>query len=82
MEEAASEVPGYRYLDGKLEVIWTTSVPKDDEAAVAYFHTVMRFGPEYKPVFVQRRNEDFKYAMLPFRFDPENYTTTEMASGR
>lgn len=81
--EASSvrSVENYRYLDAKLDIIWHTSIPKDDEAAVAYFHTLMRFGSQYRPVYVQRNvasaNEGEKYETLPFTFDPDTYTTTE-----
>jgi hypothetical protein len=73
------EVPGYQYRDANLDVIWVTSVPKDDEAAVAYFHSIMLFGKGYKPVYVERRVEGTasKYQMLPFTFDPDTLTTTE-----
>lgn len=74
--DASSEValPSYRYRDASLRVIWQTSVPKDDEAALAYFHTVVRFGSEYKPVYCERierpEGGGEKYVMLKEMFDP------------
>lgn len=74
-------VENYRYWDAHLNVIWHTSVPKDDEAAVAYFHTIMQFGKGYKPVYVEKNfappNQGEEYIMLPYIFDPETRTTTE-----
>lgn len=66
----------YRYRDADLKVIWHTSVPKDNEAALAYFHVVTRFGKEYKPVYVERitrdkSGENEKVTMLKWMFDPE-----------
>lgn len=67
-------VSSYRYRDASLKVIWTTSVPKDDEAALAYFHTVDRFGPDFKPVYCERvvrtEGQSDRYQMLPDIFDP------------
>jgi len=74
--EASSElVPAtYRYRGPDLSVIWQTSVPRDDEAAIAYFHSVVRFGPNFKPVYVERITRDESgehYTMLKEMFDPE-----------
>src|SRR4051812_27036916 len=30
-------VPAYRYRNDRLEILWQTSVPKDDDEAVKYF---------------------------------------------
>lgn len=63
----------YRYRDQQLRVIWQTSVPKDDEAALAYFHVVSRFGPDYKPVYCEAITRDEAgehYRMLDEIFDP------------
>jgi hypothetical protein len=67
-----SSAPVYRYRDAKLSVIWQTSVPKDDEAALAYFHVVSRFGPDYKPVYCEAISRDEAgehYRMLDEIFD-------------
>lgn len=72
--------PSYRYRDAQLAVIWQTSVPKDDEAALAYFHVVQRFGPEFEPVYCERLDRDPESGhetpvMLREIFDPETHTT-------
>jgi hypothetical protein len=72
-------LPSYRYRDAELRVIWQTSVPKDDEAALAYFHTVSRFSKDHKPVYCERLDRDEQGhetpTMLREIFDPDNYTT-------
>ena len=76
--DTSSEValPSYRYRDASLRVIWQTSVPKDDEAALAYFHAVVRFGPDFKPVYCERIERPAgggeKYVMLKEMFDLEH----------
>lgn len=72
----SSETPApvYRYRDRQLRVIWQTSVPKDDEAALAYFHVVTRFGPDFKPVYceaITRDDDGEHYRTLREVFDPE-----------
>lgn len=71
--------PSYRYRDANLRVIWQTSVPKDDEAALAYFHAVSRFSKDFKPVYCERLTRDesgYETAtMLREIFDPDNYST-------
>lgn len=56
IDRSSSVPPGtaYRYRSRTLEVVWHTSVPQDDEAAIAYFHAVTRHGREINPVFVER----------------------------
>lgn len=71
------QVQSYQYYDDKLDVIWVTSVPKDDEAAIAYFHTVMRFGKEYWPKYVAKRQSTGEYKALPVTFDCETLTTDD-----
>ena len=73
MEPAA----GWQYYDANLNVIWVTSVPKDEEAAIAYFHTVMRFGEGFRPKYVAQRQPDGTYKALKVTFDPDNYTTED-----
>lgn len=68
-----SSAVSYRYRDAQLSVIWQTSVPKDDEAALAYFHVVTRFGPDFKPVYCEAITRDEAgehYRMLREIFDP------------
>lgn len=70
----------YRYRDASLKLIWHTSVPKDNEAALAYFHVVTRFGKEYNPVYVERITRDAngdneKVTTLRWMFDPETAQT-------
>lgn len=70
-----SAAASYRYRDAKLSVIWQTSVPKDDEAALAYFHAVVRFSPDMKPVYceaITRDDAGEHYRMLPEMFDPDS----------
>jgi hypothetical protein len=82
-EHTSSEgsAPAYRYRDASLQVIWQTSVPKDDEAALAYFHAVCRFSKDAKPVYCEaiERGEDGMgpetYRMLNEIFDPETFST-------
>lgn len=76
--QPSSESPqlSYRYRDGNLAVLWQTSVPKDDEAALGYFHTLMGFGKGYKPVYCERITRDpngdnEQVKMLDEIFDPE-----------
>jgi hypothetical protein len=81
-----SAPPSYRYRDAALKVIWQTSVPKDDESALAYFHSVVRFGPGFKPVYCERieRGEGItgeKYVMLTEVFDPEAMETKPFGIG-
>lgn len=80
-DSSVSPVQNYRYRDAQLNIIWTTSVPKDDEAAVAYFHTIMQFGKGFKPVYLEKNfaeaNQGEDYIMLPYVFDPETRTTEE-----
>lgn len=83
--EASTESfpPSYRYRNAKFQIIWQTSVPKDDEAALAYFHVVTRFGPEYAPVYVERidRTEDGEKATaLQEAFDPVNCVTKPLGA--
>lgn len=79
--EVSSETfpPTYRYRDVSLNIIWQTSVPRDDEAALAYFHTVVRFGPAYAPVYCERierpEGESERAIMLRTCFDPETMST-------
>lgn len=78
--ERSSEQPAptYRYRDAQLNIVWQTSVPKDDEAALGYFHAVVRFGPRFKPVYCERidRSEaGEKYTMLLEVFDPVSMET-------
>ena len=74
----------YRYRDAQLNEVFHTSVPKDDEAAIAYFHTVVRFGPSHKPVFVERveqvPGEGEVSTALDTVFDPETMETKPYAS--
>lgn len=78
---AESSAPAYRYRDAKLSVIWQTSVPKDDEAALAYFHFVMRNAGGPIPVYCEaiERGPDGlgpeTYRMLNEVFDAETYST-------
>jgi len=80
-ERTSSEdvLPTYRYRAADFTVVWQTSVPKDDEAAIAYFHAVVRFGPDYKPVYCERidrpEGEGEKYTMLKEVFDPLSMET-------
>ena len=67
----------YQYYDENLNVIWVTSVPKDDEAAIAYFHAVMRFGSSFRPKYVAKRQPDGEYKGLKVTFDCDNYTTED-----
>jgi hypothetical protein len=77
-----SSAPAYRYRDAKFAVIWQTSVPRDDEAALAYFHAVCRFVKGGSmPVYCEaiERGEDGlgpeTYRMLGEIFDPEMRST-------
>lgn len=75
---AESFAPAYRYRDAKLSVIWQTSVPKDDEAALAYFHFVVRNCGGVVPKYceaITRDDEGEHYRMLPEMYDPETYST-------
>lgn len=81
-DDASTEIAqlAYRYRDANLAVIWHTSVPKDDEAALAYFHVVQRFGKEYAPVYCERIDRDAdggseKVTMLKEIFDPATHET-------
>lgn len=71
----------YRYRDGDLRVIHQTSVPKDDEAALAYFHTICLFGPAYRPVYVEHRtsawNEAEVFETLPYMFDLDKMSVVD-----
>jgi hypothetical protein len=81
MEQEQPKVGHYRYRDSQLNVIWTTSVPKDDEAAFAYFHSIMCFGQGFMPVYVERNDaapEREDYKMLPVRFDPDNFRLVQL----
>lgn len=73
----AESVPGYQYYDDQLNVIWVTSVPKDDEAAIAYFHSLMRMSEGFRPKYVARRQPDNTYKALKVTFDCETYTTED-----
>lgn len=81
VEDATESFPSpYRYRDASLKLIWQTSVPKDDEAALAYFHVVSRFGKDYRPVYCERLDRDpvsghETPVMLREVFDPDTYTT-------
>lgn len=79
--QPVEEANNYRYRDAQLDVIWHTSVPKDDEAAIAYFHTLMRLADGFRPVYLEKRvkGEDGieKYEMIRVQFDPDNFTTTD-----
>lgn len=59
----------YRYRDSKLNVIWTTQTPIDDESALAEFHRLSRM-QGYAPQYVERAEpgEHNKFQMLPYQF--------------
>ncbi len=80
--EARSESAqlAYRYRGQDLAVVWHTSVPRDDEAALAYFHVISRFGKDFKPVYCERITRDENgdnetVTMLQEIFDPVNCET-------
>jgi predicted SpoU family rRNA methylase len=75
---APPTVENYQYRDAQLNVIWVTSVPKDDEAAIAYFHSILLFGKEFLPVYVEKKvvvDGKERYKALPWRFNLDTYTT-------
>lgn len=48
--------PAYRYRDRDLNVIHTTSVPTDDENALAYFAFIDRWMPNAQVQYIEKRN--------------------------
>lgn len=83
--EASTESPqlSYRYRGADFAIIWQTSVPKDDEAALGYFHTLMGFGKGYKPVYCERITRDANgdnedVFTLDEIFDPEARQTKQL----
>ncbi len=67
----------YQYYDENLNVIWVTSVPKDDEAAIAYFHSLMRMSQNFRPKYVAKRQPTGEYKAFPVTFDCDTYTTED-----
>jgi hypothetical protein len=78
LNEARTELAaGWQYYDANLNVIWVTSVPKDDEAAIAYFHSLMRMSEGFRPKYVARRQLDGSYKALKVTFDCDTFTTED-----
>jgi len=80
---SASDGIAYRYRNSKMTIVWHTSVPQDDEAAIAYFHAVTRHGKEINPVFVERVKYVFGkgevVTVLDTVFDPKTAQTMPYA---
>jgi hypothetical protein len=76
IERPTMDAAGWQYYDANLNVIWVTSVPKDEEAAIAYFHALMRMG-DFRPKYVAERQPDGTYKALKVTFDCDTYTTED-----
>lgn len=50
-----TESAAYRYYDGSMDIVHTTSVPRDDEAAFAYVEKVDGWLPGTRVRFIERR---------------------------
>lgn len=58
---------GYAYLDPVFQEVWTTSVPKNDEAALDYFGTVHELFPNKVVKHVAKRADgETDYKPMPF----------------
>ena len=61
--------PGYRFSDARLAVVWHSSVPKNDDEAIAYIKTI---GEQLQTnvMYVERREPgSYEYALLPVAYD-------------
>lgn len=63
----------YRYRNASLEIIATTQTCLDDEAALAYFHVITRWGPGFRDVtYIEKAppetSRDPKFEMMPYKF--------------
>lgn len=47
--------PAYRYRDRDLNILHTTSVPKDDENALEYFAFVQRWFKDTEVRYIEKR---------------------------
>ncbi|QAX94664.1 hypothetical protein SEA_HARAMBE_58 [Gordonia phage Harambe] len=60
-QEADRVFRGYRYREGDLFEVWSTSVPSSVAEALAYIDWVERHFPGYPVEFLEGRNEEGSY---------------------
>jgi hypothetical protein len=58
----------YEYLDNKLRVIHTTSIPFCDDEALDRFTAVADYGAAFNPVYIQVRRPDRTVEILPWEY--------------
>ena len=62
--------PAYRYRDADLNVIHTTSAPKDDTQALNYFGLVSDWFKNLRVVFIEKRDVgSTEYHFMQYEFD-------------
>lgn len=62
--------PAYRYLDSDLNVVHTTSAPRNDTEALHYFHIVSDWFKGTSIVFIEKCEiGETKYHFMQYEFD-------------
>jgi len=72
--------PGYRFSDARLAVVWHSSVPKNDEDAIAYMKII---GEQLQTnvMYVERRDPgSYEYQLLPVAYDALTDTFRKVGS--
>lgn len=70
--EPVREAGGYQYYNEDMKLLHTTSVPKTDKEALAYFHDINRFFATSRVKYIWRRAMwQGDYLMMPYEFNRE-----------
>lgn len=70
MTQTSVPGPAYRYRDADLNIVHTTSAPKDDTQALHYFGLVSDWFKDLQIVFIEKRDTgSTEYHFMQYEFD-------------